>query len=61
MRIPVFVSCLTQLNPSQEASQKVIIDVLDELHLEPRALGRWDYPGPGQRLRLQGGPGAVGR
>ena len=44
MRIPVFVSCPTQLGPGQEASRKVIVDLLDELHLEPRALGRSDYP-----------------
>ena len=44
MRIPVFVSCPTQLSPGQEASRKVLLDLLDELHLEPRALGRSDYP-----------------
>lgn len=44
MRIPVFVSCPTQLNGSQNAARQIIIDLLDELHLEPRALGRSDYP-----------------
>jgi len=44
MRIPVFVSCPTQLSPAQEASRKVIEGLLDELHLEWRALGRTDYP-----------------
>jgi hypothetical protein len=44
MRIPVFVSCPTQLSPAQEAARTVITDLLDELHLEARALGRSDYP-----------------
>ena len=44
MRIPVFVSSPTQLNPNQEQSRSVIIRILDELQLEPRALGRSDYP-----------------
>jgi hypothetical protein len=44
MRIPVFVSSPTQLSPVQEASRTVITTLLDELHLEPRALGRSDYP-----------------
>lgn len=44
MRIPVFVSCPTQLNPKQEAARQGILDHLDDLHLEARALGRSDYP-----------------
>ena len=44
MRIPVFVSCPTQLNPEQEAARQAILDQLDDLHLEARALGRSDYP-----------------
>lgn len=44
MRIPVFVSSPTQLNTDQEKSRDVIISILDELQLEPRALGRSDYP-----------------
>lgn len=44
MKIPVFVSCPTSLNPSQAASRTVVLKVLDELNLEPRALGRSDYP-----------------
>lgn len=44
MRIPVFVSSPTQLSPAQDASRTVILDFLDELNLEPRALGRSDYP-----------------
>ena len=44
MRIPVFVSSPTALNPDQLASRAVINDFLDELNLESRALGRSDYP-----------------
>ena len=44
MRIPVFVSCPTALNPAQEASRQIINGLLDEMNLEPRALGRSDYP-----------------
>jgi hypothetical protein len=44
MRIPVFVSCPTQLNPQQQQIRNVIMKLLDELQLEPRALGRTDYP-----------------
>jgi len=43
-KIPVFVSCPTELNPTQEAKRKIILDILDELLLEPRALGRSDFP-----------------
>lgn len=44
MKIPVFVSCPTALSPAQEAARSVLIQFLDELSLEPRALGRSDYP-----------------
>ncbi|UCE36701.1 MAG: hypothetical protein JSW00_14470 [Thermoplasmata archaeon] len=44
MKIPVFVSCPTTLNDNQESARKIIIHELDELGLEPRALGRTDYP-----------------
>ncbi len=44
MKIPVFVSSPTSLSPSQEAARTVIIDQLDDNDLEPRALGRSDYP-----------------
>ena len=44
MKIPVFVSCPTSLSPSQEAARSVIIRQLDDNDLEPRALGRSDYP-----------------
>jgi hypothetical protein len=43
-KIPVFVSCPTKLNVEQEEKRKVILKILDELQLEPRALGRGDYP-----------------
>jgi hypothetical protein len=44
MKIPVFVSCPTSLSKDQEARRKIAIDILDSLNLEPRALGRSDYP-----------------
>src|SRR4051794_6753585 len=44
MKIPVFVSCPTILNDSQQASRQLILDELDRFRLEPRALGRSDYP-----------------
>ncbi len=44
MKIPVFVSCPTSLSKDQEARRKIAIDILASLNLEPRALGRGDYP-----------------
>ena len=44
MKIPVFVSCPTSLNKIQEATRSTICRILDSLNLEPRALGRSDYP-----------------
>lgn len=44
MKIPVFVSCPTILNEQQEQARKIIIDQLEKLQMEPRALGRGDYP-----------------
>ncbi len=44
MKIPVFVSCPTELNLDQEASRRIILEDLEFLRLEPRALGRSDYP-----------------
>jgi hypothetical protein len=44
MKIPVFVSCPTSLNPAQEAVREKIIKYLSGLNIEPRALGRSDYP-----------------
>lgn len=44
MKIPVFVSCPTSLTVSQSNSRAMLTKYLDELNLEPRALGRSDYP-----------------
>ncbi|MGH9236539.1 MAG: hypothetical protein ACRD3G_00750 [Vicinamibacterales bacterium] len=44
MRIPVFVSCPTALDKRQDQSRDRIIQELSRLQLEPRALGRSDYP-----------------
>jgi hypothetical protein len=44
MKIPVFVSCPTRLNEEQDAARKIILRELDRGNLEPRALGRSDYP-----------------
>ncbi|MFQ5822545.1 MAG: hypothetical protein ACE5JB_00655 [bacterium] len=44
MKIPVFVSCPTTLNRAQESARKIINQELDQLGIEPRALGRTDYP-----------------
>lgn len=44
MKIPVFVSCPTQLNKGQQSAKKAILRRLDELGMEPRTLGTTDYP-----------------
>lgn len=44
MRIPVFVSCPTTLNRVQENCRRLVLRELDRFRLEPRALGRSDYP-----------------
>ena len=44
MKIPVFVSCPTALSRKQQASRAVLMAFLSELNLEPRSLGRSDYP-----------------
>jgi hypothetical protein len=44
MRIPVFVSCPTTLSTKQDRSRDRVIQELARLQLEPRALGRSDYP-----------------
>jgi hypothetical protein len=44
MKIPVFVSSPTALNKRQEKMRDRIASKLAELNLEPRALGRSDYP-----------------
>jgi hypothetical protein len=44
MKIPVFVSCPTRLTAEQAVSRKLVLDELARYQLEPRALGRSDYP-----------------
>lgn len=44
MKIPVFVSCPTSLNATQDRSRRALMRFVDEYNLEPRALGRSDYP-----------------
>jgi hypothetical protein len=44
MRIPVFVSCPTHLSKAQDQSRERILRELGRLQLDPRALGRTDYP-----------------
>jgi hypothetical protein len=44
MKIPVFVSSPTKLNPAQEQVRLQVFAMLDEYRLEPRALGQSDYP-----------------
>ena len=44
MLIPVFVSCPSKLNATQERSRRMVAAELKKLTLEWRALGRTDYP-----------------
>ena len=44
MKIPVFLSSPTQLSTDQNRSRNVVLNILEDLQLEPRALGRTDYP-----------------
>jgi hypothetical protein len=44
MKIPIFVSSPTQLNKDQERARTLIVNELGNLGMEPRALGRTDYP-----------------
>lgn len=44
MKIPVFVSSPTSLNERQEEQRNLVCRLLDDLNMEPRALGRSDYP-----------------
>jgi hypothetical protein len=44
MEIPVFVSCPTTLSDKQAASRAIVIRLLRKYRLEPRDLGRSDYP-----------------
>jgi hypothetical protein len=44
MQIPIFLSSPSALNKHQEDFRKLICALLEEVSLEPRALGRTDYP-----------------
>ena len=44
MKIPVFVSSPRALSPTQRRTRQRIFRLLDDLNLEPRALGQSDYP-----------------
>ena len=44
MKIPVFVSCPSTLNNKQATFRRLIMKQLEVLNLEPRSLGRTDYP-----------------
>lgn len=44
MKIPVFVSSPTWLSEEQNAARLRVVRHLERLKLEPRALGRSDYP-----------------
>jgi hypothetical protein len=44
MKIPVFVSCPSTLSESQDACRRLVLRELERHNLEPRALGRSDYP-----------------
>lgn len=43
-KIPVFISCPTVLNKKQNELRKYLVNLVEELNMEPRALGRSDYP-----------------
>ncbi len=44
MEIPVFVSCPTSLSEAQSGAREMVLDQLKRFNLQPRALGRSDYP-----------------
>jgi hypothetical protein len=44
MKIPVFLSYPKDLNKEQEEAKAIILEELANLNLEPRTLGRTDYP-----------------
>jgi hypothetical protein len=44
MKIPVFVSCPTALNAEQNDVRELVCEQLEAYLLEPRAVGRSDYP-----------------
>src|ERR1043165_1643881 len=43
-KIPVFISCATTLNKKQNKFRNFLMLLLEDLNMEPRALGRSDYP-----------------
>lgn len=44
MEIPVFVSCPTSLSEAQSDARGMVLRQLKRFNLQPRALGRSDYP-----------------
>ena len=44
IRIPIFLSAPTTLNPAQQAIYDAILRCLEDERLQPRALGRSDFP-----------------
>jgi hypothetical protein len=44
MKIPVFVSAPSVLSTAQEASRRLVLRELESIGLDPRTLGRSDYP-----------------
>jgi len=44
MRIPVYVSCPSSLSEDQSNARAMILGQLERFSLEPRSLGRSDYP-----------------
>jgi hypothetical protein len=43
-KIPVFVSCPSTLTSKQNQTRKFLISIIEDLNMEPRSLGRSDYP-----------------
>ena len=43
-KIPVFISSPTTLNKKQNELREMIVNIIDDLNMEARALGRSDYP-----------------
>ena len=43
-KIPIFVSCPATLNKKQCDLKKFLLLIIDELNMEPRSLGKSDYP-----------------
>ena len=43
-KIPVFISSPTTLNKKQNELREMIVNIIEDLNMEARALGRSDYP-----------------